>query len=148
MEAVRLPSALAREKTLEPMDVVVSACNVRIVNQFPEQRQGGLDAIDHDLVERAAQAHQALVARAAVHDQLADQAIVIGRDAVAGIDAGIDADPEPARHVEMGDGPRRGGEGARILGIDAALYGMPEEADIPLLRRQAAARGDADLLVD
>ena len=37
------------------------------------------------------QPHQGLVAVLAVHDQLADQAVVVGRDAVALVDAAVDA---------------------------------------------------------
>ena len=106
-----------------------------------------LDPVDDELVERAAQPHHAFDAVAAVHDQLADQAVVVGRDAIAGIGAGIDADAEAARRMEMRDRAGRGHEGARVLGVDAAFDGVAEEADVVLLHRQAAAGGDADLLV-
>ena len=66
--------------------------------------------------------------RAAVDDQLADQAVVVGRDRVALIDAGIDAHAEAAGRVEVGDPAGRGGEGPRVLGVDAALDGVALEA--------------------
>ncbi len=112
----------------QPVDVVVAIGDVGVADQVAEQRQRRLDAVDHELVERAAQPHHAFDAVAAMHDQLADQAVVIGRDAVAGIDAGIDADAEAARRVEMRDRAGRGHEGARVLGIDAALDGVALEA--------------------
>jgi hypothetical protein len=100
-------------------------------DQMLEQRQRGLDAVDDEFVERAAQAHHAFDAGAAMHDQLADQAVVIGRDLVALIGARIDAHAEAARRMEMRDRAGRGHEGARILGIDAAFDGVALETLSP-----------------
>jgi hypothetical protein len=51
----------------------VAVDDIGLAHQALEQRQGGLDAVDHELVERAAQPHQAFGAGLAVHDQLADE---------------------------------------------------------------------------
>src|ERR1700679_3979974 len=72
-----------RQELLQPMDVIVAVDDVRLAHQLLEQRDGGVDADHHDLVERAPQPHQAFVAVLAVHDQLADQAVIIRRYAVA-----------------------------------------------------------------
>ena len=72
------------------MDMVVAVDDVGLAHQRAEQRQRGLDAVDHHFVKRAPQAHQAFGAGLAVHDQLADQRVVVGRDGVALIDGGID----------------------------------------------------------
>ena len=80
--------------------------------------------------QAALQPHQAFVAVAAVDDQLADQAVVVGRDAIALVDAAVDAHAEAARRVVVGDGAGRGREGARVLGVDAALDGVARERDV------------------
>ena len=114
------PSA---RNVLEPVDVVgcrsgcrryARACETAAsVVSIPSTMNSSSDA---------AQPHQRLGARAAVHDQLADERIVIRWDRVAGIDGAIDPDTEAAGR----DGNRRSfpGEGrkvSRVLGVDAAL---------------------------
>src|ERR1051326_2244808 len=84
------------QKSLQPMDVVVPVDHRLLAHQRAEQRQGGVDAVDHELVERPLEPHQALGAALAVHDQLAEQRVVIGRDGVALVDGGIDAHAQPA----------------------------------------------------
>ena len=41
------------QETLEPVDVVVAVDDVLLAHQLAEQRQRGLDAVDHEFVERA-----------------------------------------------------------------------------------------------
>ena len=48
--------------------------------------------------------------------------------------------------MPVGDLSRRGAEGARVLGVDAALDGVAGEGDVLLLERERRAGGDADLL--
>ena len=62
------------------MDVIVALYDVRFQQQFLEQRDGGVDAVDDHLRETAAGPRDALFAVAAVDDQLAGQAVVHGRD--------------------------------------------------------------------
>ncbi len=66
--------------------MVIAVDDVLLAHQRAEQRQRRLDAVDHEFVERALEPHQAFGAGLAVHDQLADQRIVIRRDGVALID--------------------------------------------------------------
>src|SRR5215469_8120793 len=108
----------------QPMDVVEAVGDVGVLHQVREQRDGRLDAFDHELRQAALEPHQALVAVLAVHDQLADQAVVVWRDAIALIGAAIDPDPEAAWGMPIGDGSRRGPERGGILRVDAALDGM------------------------
>ena len=102
---------LAGQILLEPVDVVVAVDDGGFAHQRAEQRQRGLDAVDHHLVQRPAQPHQAFAAGLAVDDQLADQRVVIRRDHVALIDRGIDAHAEAARRVILQDLAGRGPEG-------------------------------------
>ena len=76
-------------KVFEPMDVILAVLDVRVADESPEERQGGLDSVHHELVEGAPQAHEALVARAAVHDELADKGIVMRGDPVTLVDRRI-----------------------------------------------------------
>src|SRR6476660_6438675 len=78
----RLRSAL-RQIALQPMDIILSIGNVRLGDQSLEQRNRGVDAVDHEFAERPLQPHQAFIAGARVHDQLADQAVIVRRDGVA-----------------------------------------------------------------
>src|SRR3546814_2257575 len=71
-----------------------------------------------------------LVAGLAVDDQLGDQAVVGRGDAVAGVEPGIDAHAEPAGGVVVGDPARRGHEGLRVLGVDAAFDGVAGKRDV------------------
>src|SRR5207247_10530676 len=60
--------------------------------------------------------------RFAPHDELGDERVVVQRDLVPGLDAGVPAHPRPARHPQMTDRTRRGEEVVEgILGGDAAL---------------------------
>jgi hypothetical protein len=128
------------------VDVVVAVDESLLADDPPVQRDRGVDAADHEFLERAAQAHQAFVAGAAVHDQLADQRIVVGRDRIAGIERGIDAHAQAARRVIVGDLARGGREGLGVLGVDPALDGVAVDHDVLLRKRQRRAGGDADLL--
>src|SRR5690606_26949537 len=68
---------LRRRPLLQPVDVVIARQDVRLLQQLLEQGDGGVDAADDGLAQRAFQAGQRLFAVAAVNDQLADQAVVI-----------------------------------------------------------------------
>jgi len=96
-------SRLAGEVLLQPVDVVIAVDDAGLPHQRAEQRQRGLDTFDHHLVQRAAQPHQAFGAGLAVHDQLADEAVIIRRDDVALINRGIDPHAEAAGRVELRD---------------------------------------------
>ena len=76
------------------------------------------------------QPHQAFGAGLAEHDELADQAVVIGRDAIAGIERRIDPHAEAARHMHGIDAAGRRREGRRVLGIDPAFDGVAGEDDV------------------
>src|SRR5262249_58524588 len=128
------------EMLLEPMNIAITVDDVRLRDEGVERGDGGLDAIDDELSKRTLQPHQAFVAGARVHDELADQAVIIRRDGVAGICARIDPDAEAAWRVEMGDRARRWPEGVGVLGIDAAFDGVAIEAYILLPERQRRAR--------
>ena len=57
---------------------------------------GRLDALDHQLVERAPHGREGLGPRGGVDDQLAEERVVVGRDDVADLDVGVPPDAGPA----------------------------------------------------
>ena len=67
----------------QPVDVVAALVDVCILEQGIEQRDRRVDAIHDKLGQGTVQACQRLGTVAAMHDQLADQAVVIGRDRIA-----------------------------------------------------------------
>src|SRR5690606_10784099 len=130
-----------------PVDVVVTVGDVRVADEFAEQRQRRVDAIDNKLIQRATQTHQALHAIPTMHDELADEAVIVGWDLVAGIDARIDTNAEAAWRVEMRDRARRRNEGTRILSVDTALDRVAVETNPFLTNGKTAAGCDTNLLV-
>src|SRR5690554_3261194 len=90
----------------QPVNVIIARQNVGLLDQALEQRQRRLDAVDDELINGAAQALQAFVARTAIDDQLADQRVVIGRDLVALIDRRIDTHANATCRVVEGDRAR------------------------------------------
>src|SRR6185437_13715698 len=130
----------------EPFYGVVAGQELRIADQFLVQRNGGLHAFDDELLERAAQAPDAALAVGAVDDQLADHAVVVRRDLIAGVEAAIDADVHAARRDVILHQAGRGGEGLGVLGVDPALDRVTVELDLVLGAGQAVALRDADLL--
>ena len=119
----------SRKKSLEPMDVVEPVLDVGVANQRLKQRNGRIDSVDNEFIERAAKPHQGLVAVAAMHDELADERIIIRRDGVAGVDGAIDAHAKAARRMVIGDLARRWPEGRGMLGIDPAFDRVPVKDD-------------------
>src|SRR6185436_15724384 len=104
----------ALQPLFQPVDVVAAVDDVGFVDEALEERDRGFDAVDDEFAERAAQAHQALGAVLAVDDELADQAVVMRRDAVAGVSRAVDAHAQAAWRVEVFDQARRRAEGARV----------------------------------
>jgi len=78
------------------MDVIEAILNVAVAHQRAEQWQSGFNTIDNELIQRAAQAQQSLVARAAMNNQLADQTVIMGRNGIALIDSAIHPHTQPA----------------------------------------------------
>ncbi len=107
-----------------------------------------LNALAGEFRERDPHAGNGLLAGIAVGDELADHAVVIGRNRVARKDMGVDADAGAARKVPGRDLSRAGREGEGILGIDAAFDRVTAEFEVALLEAQALARSNADLLAD
>ena len=126
--------------------MIVAVDDVLLAHQGAKQRQRGLDSVDDELVERALESHQAFAARLAVHDQLAHQRIIVGRNRISVIDGRIDAHAQAAGRMVVHDLARGGAKRNRVLGIDAAFDGMAVELDVALRDFEAASGGDADLL--
>src|SRR3990172_11545696 len=138
----------AREMILQPMNIVGSIDDIRLLDQRNEEGDRGLDAVDHELAQRALETHEALIAVPRMHDQLADHAVIIRGNSITGVSAGIDTDPKPSGWVEMRDLPRRWPERPRVLGVDSAFDGVAVELNLLLGEAERCAGSDANLLDD
>lgn len=94
------------EEFFEPVNVVVSGQNVLIVDKAAMQVERRKHAPYDHLRQCTTQAHDAFPTRAAVHDELADQRVIVRRDAVSGIDGTVEADIRPTWCVEICDQAR------------------------------------------
>src|SRR5271166_5435735 len=112
---------LGLQELLEPMNIILAVLHVRVSNQGAKERQRRLDPVDDEFVEGAPQSHESLGSGSPVHDQLADQRIVIGGNHVTLIGRRIDANAETAGRMEIGNSTRRRHERARVLGVDPAF---------------------------
>src|SRR5579883_115673 len=128
------------------MDVVSALDEVRLREHPVVERDRGLNSVDDELVERAPEPQDAFRPVAAVDNQLGDEAVVIGRDAIAGVDAAVHPHTGPAGRMIAADQPGRRQESLGALGIDPALDRMAADLEIALLQRQLLAGRDEDLL--
>ena len=104
------------------------ARKVRIRQNALVQRNGGVNSLDHEHVERAPHPRDGFAAVAAVRDQLGHQRIVVRRNHAIAVGRGIHANADAARQIQTGDAARRRREGFGILGVDAALDGVAPDA--------------------
>jgi len=149
----KLQSAFAdREKPATPYVYVASASpgSMNVVSHLPRpetlvgenfaaQRDRRLDRVDDEFVQRAFCRRYRLATRWAIHDQLAHQAVIGGRNLIALVDVTVPSHAKPA-------GPRRPlparawPEIVRgILGVDSALDGAPALHEVFLLEVQLLA---------
>ena len=105
-----------------------------------------IDAVDDEFIERAAKPHQRLVAVSPMHDEFADEQIVVWR---------IDTRHRPryrlvrkaAWRMVIGDLARRRPEGCGMLGIDPAFDRMSLKDDILLGQREKRKEEPAAILI-
>ena len=129
------------------MDVEGGVVEVGVVHQAQVHRNRRLDGADLEFAERDLHAGDGDLARWAVHDELADHRVVVGRNAVAGARVRIEAHAQTARRGELFDeASLRHKSAIRILGVDAALDRVAVHLDVGLLDRQRLARRHHDLL--
>ena len=69
--------AILGQEFLQPVNVINAVLHIGVTHQRAEERQSGVDAVDDEFVERTAQAHQRFRTVAAMHDQFADQRVIV-----------------------------------------------------------------------
>src|SRR5690348_11282962 len=89
-----------RDPLFQIMDVLAAVLEPAVVHDPLLQRDVGFDAVDHHLGKRDAHARDRGFAVAAVHDQLADHGIVVGRNLVAIVEVRINAHARAPRAFE------------------------------------------------
>src|ERR1700694_4203296 len=114
------------------MDIGAALTKRGMIEYLLVQRNIGLDAFDHHLGERVAHARDGRIARVAVGDDLADHGVIERRYVVTGVDVAVDANARTAGRMPQTDGPRRGHEGFRVLGVDAAFHRVAANLDVVL----------------
>src|SRR5262245_29226064 len=112
------------------MDSGSAAQECRILHQVDVQRQVSLYTFHDGFAQCYRHARYRLLAAVAVGDELADERVVVRWHEIVVIDVRVNADARSARHVPRGDASRRWNEFIRVLGVDAAFYGMAFERNI------------------
>ena len=111
------------------------------------ERQIVAHPFEHELAQRAAHAGARLLAIPPPHHELREQRVVVDRDLVAAVDAGVVPHPGPLREAHAIDAPRPGEEAReRVLGDDARLHRPAARLGGPVAEGERPALGDPDLL--
>src|SRR5918998_1171961 len=118
----------------------------RVSGDAAQQREVGRDAEDGVVPEGPAQPPDRRVPVRRVDDQLREHGVVVERDLVAGLDAGVAADAGSLGRVE-GEESAAGGQ-AVVFGVEAHLYGAAAQGDVLLGEGQGLSGGDGQLEVD
>ena len=140
----------------EPSEIGVDEAGVdrsgrklRAPQELAQEREIGLRPDDDGVVELVQERGQRLGAVGAMNDHLGDHRIIIGRDAVAGGEAGVDPDALLALEGHGVDQPGRGQKVVlRILGVDARFDRRAGATDLALLERQRLPGGHPELPFD
>ena len=133
---------------LKPADVVAAVTHGRRVDKPFMEVERRRNRFHNELLKSPFQPRKAVRPVITIDNQLGDQAVIIGRHGIAGIEAGIDADAGAARRMIGSDSAGRRHEGFRMFGIDPALDGMTGEGHILLREGQRHAGRDPDLLAN
>src|SRR5690349_5753438 len=113
-----------------------------------QERQRGADPVNREVRERTTHPLQRLFTSLAMHDQLGDERVVIGRNDVTLVAVRVDAYVLARRRLPRRDPTRARPEiFERQFRGDAAFDRVAAEHDIGLLNREALACRDAQLLL-
>src|SRR5690242_20522238 len=112
------------------------------------ERDVGLDSVDYVLAQRRLGSGDYFGARFGMNDQLRDEGVVLHRHTVAVVQRSLDADPQAAGSMMIGDHARRGNVALGILGIDAKFHRYALERHLPLLYPKRLAHRHADAFLD
>ena len=81
----------------------------------------GANTVDHQLIQRLPHLDQCGFPGIRKGNQFADETVVMWRHGIAAIDVRIDSHTVATGRMKSFDGPRRGHEGAGVLGVNPAL---------------------------
>ncbi len=113
---------------VEPLGVGLAGDHLGAIEQVEQERLGRRAALDEHgrLAQGATQAGQCLATITAPGDHLGHHRVVVGRNHLAGGDAGVDPDAGPGWQVQQGDGAGGGCETfIGVLGVEPDLDGVP-----------------------
>src|SRR5580704_18211672 len=113
------------QEALNKGRIKLSRAKIRISQNAPMQWNGCKYPLHDKHLKRPRHARNRFVAVFTAHDQLGDQRIIIRRNDAFGVGGGIDSHSSASGRIECGDLSRRRRELLRMLGVNAALDGMP-----------------------
>ncbi len=117
-----------------------------LADDFVQEGQVRLDAVDAELFQGQAHLGDALSAALAAGDEFGEHGVVVDRDLVALGHAAVDPHAQASRLAVAEDAAGLGEEAVGgIFGIDASLQCVTALGDLFLAQRQAFAAGDEDL---
>src|SRR5205814_7831031 len=118
----RTAQSAPQKYSLDEARIYLAAAEVLVVHDLKVQRDRRLDRSDVKLAQGALHGGDGFGAVFSMDDQLADHAVVVRRDAIAGVGVAIEAHAGAAGGAEFGDQSRRLREiPRRILRVDPAL---------------------------
>src|SRR5260370_40448485 len=107
------------------MSIEAARGKIRIGKNAAVQRNGSLDAFDHEHLESALHAADRFGTVAAFDDKLGDHRIVVRWNHSISVSGGIDTHAGAAWRLKSGDAASRRNKSLGIFGVDAALDGVP-----------------------
>src|SRR5450432_1589411 len=117
----------AQQYALDKAGIYIGVLEMLVVHDLQMQRNGRADGGDVEFAERSFHGSDGFGAGGAMDDQLADHAVVIGRDAIAGVSVRIEPHAGPAGRAKFDDRAGLGSEiSRRIFRIDTALDGVAD----------------------
>ena len=135
-----------RQMLLDEPGVQLSRGERGVLDDRPEPRDVRDDPEDHGAPKGVAHPLDRLRAVLAPGDDLREQRVVVDAHLRADVEARVHPDPGPLRLREVQDTPRRRQVVAvRVLGVEAALEGVPPERHVGLREGKGTARRHLEL---
>jgi hypothetical protein len=140
--------ALAGEETLKERGRDMALLEVGIVEDAFVERDGRLDAFDHEFVEGSAHTGDGFLPVPSMRNDFGNHGVVERDDHHVGLHDRVDSHTESAWRAVLGDHSRTRRKFFWIFGVDAAFETMPDEFDVLLFEREGLPVSEPDLFLD
>ena len=139
---------LAGEEAFKEDSRDVALLEVGVVEDALVQRDGRLDAFDHEFVEGSSHAGNGFLPVPSVRDDFGNHGVVERGDHHVRLHRRVDSYTESAWRAVFGDDSRTGRKLFRIFGVDATFETMTDEFDVLLFEREGLPVGKPDLFLN